>query len=44
MTDTETEFLLDPNQNRFVMFPIKDISIWEMYQKAEDSFWRVARS
>jgi ribonucleoside-diphosphate reductase beta chain len=41
MSDIENEFLLDPNQNRFVMFPIKDISIWEMYQKAEDSFWRV---
>ena len=41
MSDIEKEFLLDPNQNRFVMFPIKDISIWEMYQKAEDSFWRV---
>lgn len=23
------------------MFPIKDPEIWEMYKKAEDSFWRV---
>ena len=23
------------------MFPIKDKQIWDMYKKAEDSFWRV---
>ena len=32
--------LLNPDDNRFVMFPIKDQEIWEMYKKAEDCFWR----
>ena len=35
------EFLLNPDLKRFVMFPIKDNDIWNMYKKAEDSFWRV---
>ena len=33
--------ILDENKSRYVMFPIKDPEIWEMYKKAEDSFWRV---
>lgn len=32
--------LLLSNDNRFVMFPIKDSAIWEMYKKSVDSFWR----
>jgi ribonucleoside-diphosphate reductase subunit M2 len=28
------------DDNRFVMFPIKDNGIWEMYKKSVDSFWR----
>ena len=35
------EYLLKPDAKRFVMFPIKDKEIWDMYKKAEDSFWRV---
>ena len=35
------EYLLKSDSKRFVMFPIKDNSIWNMYKKAEDSFWRV---
>ena len=34
------EPLLTPNDNRFVMFPIQDQSIWEMYKKQVDCFWR----
>ena len=41
MKAPNAEFLLKPDHNRYVMFPIKDNSIWEMYKKAEDSFWRV---
>jgi len=37
----ENESLLTPDDSRFVMFPIKDNDIWDMYKKAEDSFWRV---
>jgi len=40
--NTETrvaEPLLDPNDDRFTMFPIKYGDIWEMYKKAEASFW-----
>ncbi|MBI1858393.1 MAG: ribonucleotide-diphosphate reductase subunit beta [Candidatus Melainabacteria bacterium] len=33
------EPLLKENKNRFVLFPIKYHSIWEMYKKAEASFW-----
>ncbi|EFN58787.1 hypothetical protein CHLNCDRAFT_34102 [Chlorella variabilis] len=33
------EPLLASNDDRFVMFPIKYRDIWEMYKKAEASFW-----
>lgn len=33
------EPLLKPNTGRFVLFPIKHQEIWEMYKKAEASFW-----
>lgn len=33
------EPLLDPNPHRFVLFPIRHPEIWEMYKKAESSFW-----
>ncbi|KAI4366928.1 hypothetical protein MLD38_022728 [Melastoma candidum] len=33
------EPLLAPNPDRFCMFPIQYQEIWEMYKKAEASFW-----
>jgi ribonucleoside-diphosphate reductase beta chain len=33
------EPLLTENKDRFVLFPIKHPGIWEMYKKAEASFW-----
>jgi ribonucleotide reductase beta subunit family protein with ferritin-like domain len=33
------EILLQENPNRFVLFPIKYPEIWQMYKKAEASFW-----
>jgi len=33
------EVLLEENKERFVLFPIKYPRIWEMYKKAEQSFW-----
>lgn len=33
------EPLLKENPNRFVLFPIEDDDIWQMYKKAEASFW-----
>ncbi len=33
------EILLEENKDRFVLFPIKHDKIWEMYKKAENSFW-----
>ncbi len=33
------EPLLEDNDNRFVLFPIKHKAIWEMYKKHEASFW-----
>ena len=35
----KTEILLEENKDRFVLFPIKYPKIWEMYKKAEQSFW-----
>jgi len=34
------EPLLTPDDNRFVMFPIRHDDIWQMYQKQVDCFWR----
>ena len=36
----EIEPLLQPDENRFVMFPIKHNDVWELYQKSVDSFWK----
>ena len=35
----EPEPLLAENPDRFCMFPIKYADVWEMYKKAEASFW-----
>ena len=40
MSKNQTEPLLAPDDNRFVMFPIKYQDIWEMYKKQVDCFWR----
>jgi ribonucleotide reductase beta subunit family protein with ferritin-like domain len=40
MSKTITEPLLTPDDNRFVMFPIKHEDIWQMYKKQVDCFWR----
>jgi ribonucleoside-diphosphate reductase subunit M2 len=40
MSKTSQEFLLTPDDNRFVMFPIKCDDIWKMYKKQMDCFWR----
>jgi len=33
------EPLLQENKNRFVLFPIRHKDVWDMYKKAEASFW-----
>ncbi|KAJ3325374.1 Ribonucleotide-diphosphate reductase (RNR), small subunit [Boothiomyces sp. JEL0866] len=38
---TETEPILTPNLKRLVLFPIKYNQVWQMYKKAEASFWTV---
>jgi len=35
----QDEPLLKENKNRFVLFPIEHDDIWQMYKKAEASFW-----
>jgi ribonucleotide reductase beta subunit family protein with ferritin-like domain len=40
MSKTTNELLLTPDDNRFVMFPIKCDDIWKMYKKQVDCFWR----
>jgi ribonucleoside-diphosphate reductase subunit M2 len=40
MSKTQIEPLLTPDDNRFVMFPIKYQDIWDMYKKQVDCFWR----
>lgn len=37
----EEEVILKPNPKRFVLFPIKYHEVWQMYKKAEASFWTV---
>ena len=34
-----SEPMLAENKSRFVLFPIKHPQVWEMYKKAEASFW-----
>ena len=36
---TAVEPILQENENRFVIFPIKHHDIWEWYKKMEASFW-----
>tara|TARA_Y100000389_G_scaffold197210_1_gene231379 strand:- start:509 stop:1489 length:981 start_codon:yes stop_codon:yes gene_type:complete len=40
MNSTITEPLLKENEDRYVMFPIKDKEIFDMYKKQIDLFWR----
>jgi len=40
MSKTTTEPLLMEDDNRYVMFPIQDQSIWQMYKKQVECFWR----
>ena len=40
MSKINSEPLLTPNDNRFVMFPIQYDDIWKMYKKQVDCFWR----
>ncbi len=35
----QDEPILRENPDRFCMFPIKYRAVWEMYKKAEASFW-----
>lgn len=35
----QVEPILEPNDNRFVLFPIQHDDIWQFYKKAEASFW-----
>jgi len=37
--ELEPEPLLVENKHRFVLFPIREQEIWDMYKKAEASFW-----
>jgi ribonucleoside-diphosphate reductase beta chain len=37
--DVAVEPLLQPNNNRFVLFPIQHDDIWDMYKKQEASIW-----
>eukprot|EP00055_Hartaetosiga_balthica_P000496 m.136719 g.136719 ORF g.136719 m.136719 type:complete len:366 (+) comp10867_c0_seq1:156-1253(+) len=37
--EIEDEVLLRENRGRFVMFPIEHQAVWEMYKKAQASFW-----
>ena len=40
MTKTSNEPLLNEDESRYVMFPIKHDDIWNMYKKQVDCFWR----
>ena len=36
---SQVEPILQPNKDRFVIFPIQHHDIWEWYKKSEASFW-----
>ena len=38
-SDQSKELLLSDEENRYVIFPIKQEPIWKMYKKAMSSFW-----
>jgi ribonucleoside-diphosphate reductase subunit M2 len=38
--NSQTELMLKPDDNRFVMFPIQHDDIWQMYKRQVDCFWR----
>lgn len=40
MSKSYTEPILQEDDNRFVMFPVSDQTIWKMYKKQVDCFWR----
>ena len=40
MSKMQIEPLLQENNNRYVMFPLQDQEIWQMYKKQVDCFWR----
>lgn len=40
MAKSNQEFLLTESEDRFVMFPVQDKDIWDMYKKQMDCFWR----
>lgn len=40
MSKNIPEPLLEENPNRYVMFPIKDHDIWQLYKKMFDCMWR----
>ena len=40
MSKNISEPLLSPDDNRFVMFPIRYDDVWQMYKKQVDCFWR----
>ena len=39
MSSNQTELLLQPNNDRFVVFPIRYPDIWEMFQKQRKAIW-----
>jgi ribonucleotide reductase beta subunit family protein with ferritin-like domain len=40
MAKPKTELLLTEDDNRYVMFPIQDQDIWQLYKKQVECFWR----
>lgn len=40
MSKNTHEFLLADNPNRYVMFPLQDHDIWQLYKKMFDCMWR----
>jgi len=42
MSRTQVEPLLTEDESRYVMFPIQDQSIWQMYKKQVDCFYKLS--
>jgi ribonucleotide reductase beta subunit family protein with ferritin-like domain len=40
MAKVQNDLILQEDHNRYVMFPIQDQDIWQMYKKQVECFWR----
>ena len=40
MSKNSSDIVLTESENRYTMFPINDQTVWKMYKKQMECFWR----